>query len=383
MLTLLAGLLFAQTPQTFALTEAGMTLRLGSAWHMSRWSDWDFKGNTTDNAVFLKAWYTPLQVAVDETAANGWAVQYRAKLEEEERAREVKMERIAVGEVSGRPTARVDMGFELPSGGKGTMQAAAFALDGKVMHLATYAAAAHATRATRELEAALAAMTVEKPASDLSTLGAIGDTGWKAGLPSGWRAPLASEAAEVEPMLSWVPDQGARDCAQAVSPSASGEPSLLLVCPHTDWHMPIVDESSFEDAAGTVGRLVYGKASQNLASPAKIRMDGRLGLLARPTLPDRDLRMGAAELDSGAILVWAVGPRGSAQALEGAVSATMSEMKFDAPPQHAAGVVVFHTLKYQPWHPLVLAPGLACLASMGGLLLFIFRRKAPEQVPAY
>ncbi|MBM4368719.1 MAG: hypothetical protein FJ102_21070, partial [Deltaproteobacteria bacterium] len=106
-LVLLALSAAAATEQdgVYDLPDAGVRLVLPT-WHMSRWSDWDFRGRTGDGGVLVAAWYTPFQSSITAESAEGFRAAWKAKLEEEDHASNVSFTTSDVTTLEGRTTLR-------------------------------------------------------------------------------------------------------------------------------------------------------------------------------------------------------------------------------------------------------------------------------------
>lgn len=372
--------------ESYALADAGVTLDLPGGWEMTRWSDWDFKGRTPDGGVALELWTTPWQTPPSEDAAKGFAALHRAKLDEM-RAADVQMTRAAVENVGGRDVARVDLAFAFEKKGpKGVAYAASFPVEGKVVHLLTLAAAPNAAKAERALETVLQRLSVQKAPADLSNLGGElkTDLGFAATLPSGWRAPLPAERAEIATAIGSVGPKDPAACGAAVKPLPAGGADLMLLC-REEWALGIVSEASFRDEEKLLKERLFGKAAEKLAPADPIVTKDRTGFLLRPIVPDRDLRMAVLPYDRGTVVGWAAGPEGEAGYLEEALRATVTGLAYEGPdggaPKHDAGAVVVHTLTYDPFHPGVLLCGGSAIAVMGGLLWIALRPKKKVEEP--
>ena len=384
MLLLTAALAHAEV---YALADAGITLDLPSGWEMTRWSDWDFKGKTGDGAVLIEAWYTTFQVPVTKEAAESWAGLYSDKLDSMH-AEGILRDTLSVEEVNGRTTARTTMRFTLDKGGpKGAMFVAAFAVEGKVMHVATLAAGANASRAQTALDTLLNRLTVQKPPAEIVALAAPidSDLGLRITLPDGWRRPLPSEEDEAGKPLAALPiaPKDTSKCVRVIHPNANGTADLVAFC-QDNWKTGILDELSFADVELTARQHFFGKAGEKVPVAEKIERTDRLGLLIAPELADNDLRIGVMPYDRGTIVAWGIGAHGSGDALTSAVRSTLTGLEFSGPEGGAAvyevGDRISHILTYDPFHPAILATGLFGLAIFGGTAWLIFGRKKPPVV---
>ncbi len=382
-LTLLAlsGAVLPAHAEVYALADAGITLDVPAGWEMTRWSDWDWTGKTGDGGVAVEVWYTPFQVAINKDAAERWAGLYRDKLDDM-RAVGVLRDDLVLGETAGRPTARTTMRFSFDKGGpKGVMVVAAFPVEGKVMHVATLAAAQNAGRATSALDALLARLTVQKPAAEILALGgpSPATAGFTATLPSGWRRPLPAEEPDADKALAAL-GIGPKDpsaCLRAIRPSPVGEVDLMLFCGEP-WKMGILDDDSFSTEEALLKQRYFGKAADKLPPAVKLERSDRLGILLAPDVSGKALRIGAVPYDRGTVVAWGVGEPGSAEELESAIRATSASLAFDGPDGgasvHEAGEWIVHTLTYRPFHPAVVGAGALFLAVLGGFGWLVFRK---------
>ncbi|MFZ5481046.1 MAG: hypothetical protein ACOZNI_30065 [Myxococcota bacterium] len=373
---MLYALAFVAHAETFPLADAGVTFDLPAGWAMTRWSDWDFKAKSGDGAVQLEAWYTPFQHAPTKAAAEGFAAAYRAKLEEK-RATEVALDRADVVAHGGRDVARADLKFALDKGVRGVAYAGAIALDGRVFHVVTYAAAANAAKAKRGLDQVLDRLTVQKPPGDLASLAGALPTklGFSATLPEGWRRPLPSEEAEIAGLVGAFGPKDPAECAAAVRPAPGADTDLMLLCKE-EWAFGPLDAASFADKAALVKQARFGKAADKVPADP-IEAKDRVGVLLRPEINDKDLRLGIVPYDGGAAVGWAIGARGRADALEAALRPTLAGLAYEGADgglaRYDVGTMVFHTLTYDPLHPGVLCCAGASLVFVGGIAVVVFR----------
>jgi hypothetical protein len=369
-----------------ALPDAGVTIVLPPGGSYTRWSNWDLKGKTADGGVAIDVWFTPFQLAVTEQASQGWAALYKDRLDDM-RATNIVRDSGTIGDVDGRPTARTTMKFSFDAGGpKGVMYIAAFPTDGKIVHIATLAAAPNAARAEHTLDGLLEKLTVQSPAAEIVKLGGQLPTelGFEGTLPDGWRRPLPSEAdAAAEPLANLgISPTNPDKCVRAIHPRPSGEADLLLMC-QEDWKLGIIDDASFADEEAGLKTRFFGKAAGKIPPAARLERNDRLGFLLAPEINGRDLRLAALPYDRGTVVAWAVGQSGSAADLESVLRAVSSSLTFSGPEGgadvHDAGEWIVHTLTYNPFHPAVLGAGVLFLAVLGGIGFVVFRGgKKPE-----
>lgn len=370
---LLALVLSAHAETSYALGEAGITLDVGPGWHMSRWSDWDFVGRTNDNGVFLDVWTTTFQQEPTAETAEVWAKMFEERVVERDHVKNPKIERSGVEVIKGRPTLRVSLSFDLASGGRAVLEGASFALEGKTVHMSTMSAAANRGRATSTLTGLLDRSPITKPAADLTPTAELKTDAFTLKLPTGWRAPLASEATDVQGLFGQIAEKEASKCAAAVHPRAPGSADLMLVCAK-DWKLPILDEASFEDVSALTLKTVFGKAAEKLEKPERVELSDRSGILVRPS---NVLRLGIVPYKANAYAVWMASKPGQEAALDTASKAAITGISFagGGAPEHSTAESVVHTIQYNPTHPGVLACVAAFLAMFGGLVALIFKKR--------
>lgn len=369
--------------EPYALADAGITMQLGANWHMSRWSDWDFDGKSADGSVFLQVWTTSFQASVTDENAKAWGAVYRQKLEDAEHATEIKLDEEHLENANGHPRARVTMSFQLgKGGGKGVEHVAAFATDGRIVHIATLAAGPNGARAAAMLEDVLQNTTVDKsPAEVPTTTATLTTAAWETPLPPGWRVPLASEADDIATLATKTPEKDPTKCAAAVRPYPGGEADLMLVC-DSAWKLDILDEASFDDVSKLLVKNVFGKKASAVPPAEKVALPDRLGILVKP---GDALHFGVIPWDAGALVVWSAGRGPADDELDNSLKATLAgfhALKGDGLPKPDFGAVLVHTLVYKPFSLPVLGSGLVCLGIFGALVRVIFRKKDPP-APTY
>lgn len=379
MLLLLASL---ATAEPYALPGAGVTVDLPGGWRMTRYSDWDLNART-ETGLALELRTTPWQLPLDPEIGKAWAIDYADWLADAQ-ATEVAADPPTRGTLGDREVLRTTLRFTFGGGSRGVAHAAAFPVDGKVVHVLVMAAAPNGPRAAQGLETAVARVRVDQPPSDLASLGGVRSTdlGFTVALGGGWRVPLPSEADEVKRLAGVTGAARPTACFTAVHPAPADRTSLLLLCREA-WGLGVLDAASATDKGEQLRALLFGKAAAAVPAAEPFEVADRVALLFRPPLADNDLRLAVLPYAGGAVHAWAVGPKGDA-ALEPAVRSTLDGLRWDegdGMPRYAVGERVFHTLAYRPFHPLVVAGVAAVVAFMVLVVRLLFRRSHPPPLP--
>jgi hypothetical protein len=261
------------------------------------------------------------------------------------------------------------------------MFVAAFAVEGKVMHVATLAVGPNVARASAALDTLLNRLTVQKMPASLEALGGPieSELGFKLQPAPGWRAPLPVEDTEA---ITAVGDIGIgpadpTKCTRVFHPKAKGEADLLLFCEES-WKLGILDASSFADQELLLRQRYFGKAADKIPAGEMLSLRDREAILLSPEINRHDLRIAAVPYDRGTLVVWGVGEPGSGEALTSAIRSTTMGLEFSGPEGgasvHEVGEWIVHTLTYNPFHPAVLGSGLLFLAVFGGFGWVLLRR---------
>lgn len=376
MLSLLAlGLCFVSpaAAEPYALAVAGITVNLPRGYEMTRWSDYDL--NAKGDGSVLDIWYTPWQAK--PPVGTAFQALYVAHLQDQHVKDPAVLPGVA-GE-GGASWVHTRATFSLDGGGKGVAHFAAFAADGKIIHIGIYGGANADRKAGADLANLVNTLKIDLPAAAISTEPVVaGAAGFTVKPPEGWRAVLASERENAESLLGRTGAGKLTDCVLLAAPTADAqEASVLATCPQT-WQLGFADDSSFADDARLLRSLVFAKAASKIPEAEKVMLKDRNAMLFRPTMNDYALRFAAVSYAQGAVSTWAIGPEKDADTLEKGVKDTLSGLTFEGPDNglaaHAMGDIVFHELNY---NPLVMgAAGLMVLGVLGGLGFLMFRKPA-------
>ena len=371
--TLLSLALADEKDGFYALPDAGVTLA-APAWHMSRWSDWDWKGRTLDNGAIASVWYTPFQVAVDESTRDAVIANWTKKLSEEEHGEDIQFSAPTIADEGGKHVIRAQASFKAGDT-KAVFYGAAFATEGKLVHLGAYAAGANAGRAKAGLDGLVDKAAISKQPADLSALAnTVGTTSATLALPVGWRPPLPAEQADVEAMYSRTLAKDTDKCAPAIHVVGPGVADLVLLCEDGP-EMGIVDEYSVADDAAVFAKSMFGKAAEKLAPGEAVTTPHGLSVLVHV---NDGLYVAGIPMSKGSATAWFVGRPEADAELSGAAKAIVAGSTFagDKNPAPAFGAIVAHTLSYNPTHPAVLAAA-ALFAAILGAFGWLVLKKAP------
>ena len=208
--------------EEFLLADLGVRIDLPATWHMTRWSDWDFKAEHTASTgkLLLFAWATPGQIPLGEDGS-GWSGVYTTKIEELQGAAPevLSTERRAV---AGRPMAFVDAAFTFGEGGpKGLMYGATVEIGGQNMHLAVVSSDRAQGALSAQRQAIVERLEVRSGPRRAVYGGEVEAAGVTTQLPKAWRAPFDDEVPLwVVPALKNLGLPDLEGCWSAVRPVA-------------------------------------------------------------------------------------------------------------------------------------------------------------------
>lgn len=324
------------------------------SWRMTRWSDWDFAGESNDG-VLLFVWATPLEVPIAGDP-NAWGAVYTAKIEEM-KATEPKISSAKIEDVGGRKAAFLDAGFEFGNTGKrGAAAGATLEIVGQNVHLMTVGPAASA-RAVERARTELARRLEFPGGPPPSTYGTeVSITGAKTTLPADWRPPLDSEwNAVVAAHADTLQKLGVEDvtgCWTAIRTKPMAAPDLMVSC-NRNVRLGVVDEHSWESGEATARERLFGKS---LPPGQRLDLADRIGFVYAP----RDgLAMGVVPHEPGVAVVWAMGDGD----LGASVRDAMKGSTFAGAHPVETGEVVSYWLTERTFSPQVLCPALCCLGA--------------------
>ena len=355
----------------YALPDSGFTL-VAPGWHMSRWSDWDFKGRSADGDVFATAWSTSYQLVLDDATAAALAQAWKQKLEEEEHATDVKVGAVRIEQAGGNPRVRAELSFSTSGGVSGVYDVAAFATRGLVAQVSTMATASHADRARAALDKLLGDVAITAAPAAIGAPEELTTAEGKVVLPTGWRAPLDAEGAEVAALFGKTGAKDPKVCAAAIHPRVGGEADVMLLCPDPGAG-GILDESSFDDESTLFSQRVFGKAAAKLGHPEAVpRGEDNLAILLHA---NEGLWVGGIPLSTGEEIVWVSGRAEDDVPLGDVEKAVLKDLVLaDAvTPNPSFPALMIHRLTYQKTHPTVLIPGAILLGILGFIVRMILK----------
>lgn len=375
-LLLLAGLALAGDQPAdgkFAMPSAGFTL-VAPGWHMSRWSDWDFKGRTADSSVFARAWSTSYQLQIDDAVAKDLAASWKKLLETEENATDVAVTEVRVEDVAGQKRARATFSFTASGGLKGVCHAAAFSTRGLTAQVWTIAVATNAAKGQARLDELVGKLEITAPPAQLGGEETLTTKAGKVVLPAGWRLPLDTEAADVAALFGKTGAKDSKLCTPAIRPRVDGEADILLSCSESA-SGGVLDESSFADEATLFGQRAFGRGAEKLPPPEMVRRGDDVAMLLHA---NAGLWTGGIATEGGTEVVWVSGRAQDDEVLGGAVRAVLAgfQLADEKKPNPAFGALMFHRMTYQPTHPTVLGPAVLMLAMLAGIVALILRKPA-------
>lgn len=379
-LPLLAALAFAgdDPPDgAFALPESGFTLN-APTWHMSRWSDWDFKGNNGDKSIFLSAWSTSYQLVLDDATAKALADAWKERLQDEEHATEVTIASVNVEDAAGQKRVRARLDFMTAGGVRGVYHAAAFSTAGLTAQVATLAAAPNSARAAAALDTLLERATVTRPPAAIGAAEELVTPRGKVVLLPGWRNPLPSEGASVAALYGKTGAKDADLCTAAIHPRVGGEADVLLTCAEAA-SGGILDESSFDDEATLFAQRSFGQLASKLPPAEPVARGEEVGILIHA---NAGLWVGGLQTEGGTQVVWVSGAEGNDEALGEVARTTVRTyvLSPEASPNPSFGALMAHRLAYQKTHPTVLIPGVLAAALLGFIIRMILRSQPQDEL---
>ena len=364
-LTLLAGLLAAapavaqdggaEAPE-FLLGDLGVRVDLPRGWRMTKWADWEFKGETTAGDVFAMVWVTPIQTPI--TDPNEWAQVYLDKAVEMGGS-DPKVAKAEVVKVAGRDVALLDLDLKFAEGkAKGSMFGGTFMVPGQMLHFALVSGekrSAFAKKSRRELLDRMEITQAPEPLTFGPTLEVDGIT---TTLPDDWRLPLKQEMAQFNKRISKLQIEDMAHCFIAFRPKGLEAPDAMVTC-QVGLLLGVVDEYSFAGADQTVQAKILG----GHVEPAKqVDLADRVGLVY--DLSKGGLSAAVVPYDLGIARTWVVGSADD-PAIPAAAEAFAVASTFSGPHPASVGEQVSYYFSYRPFSPVVLCPSLCTLAFLG------------------
>jgi len=362
--------------EPFLMNDVGGTLHLSADWKMTRWSDWDFKATTKDEAIRMRLWLSEYQTTIDDDAAKVWGADYVSRLEKEG-AGNGSIAKSAVEAIEGRPTvwSQVDFQFGGGKGKKGIAQHAAFAGAGQVIHLRVISNARNMRRAEKQLHAMLEGFELAKAPAEQGTSAMSSESGFGATLPDGWRPPVEKEDRLVAKIIEkmWSGDQS--ECWVGMRPPVLGDPDVMFACKKY-WNGGPVDAYSFDTVEAEFRTLFFGQAGAEIAKGEAIDVGDRMGALFRPRDGDNPIRMLVAPYDQGVMVVWARGASLAPVTMDTVMKEVAGSVTYTGPdgghPKVRPDRMASYYVTHRPTHPIVWGPVLVLVGIIG---FFVRRRK--------
>lgn len=372
-------------PESYPMADAGITLILPKSWGGGEWSDWDFTAKSKEGTQ-LKVWTTPFQVPVNEASARAWAEMYVQTMQKEG-FDDVKIERVAVEKIAGRPTARVQLSMRPRSGGpfQAVYHGAAFEGAAQVIHAYTISLARASERSQRDLLDVLEGLTVQKGPLALPDPQVSAKAGFGATLPEGWRAPLAEEL----PYVVKVTEKAGEDeldparCWVGVRPPPVGDPDVVFAC-SSGLYLGPVDERSFPDEEPQVREKFFGKMEPPVAPAEAVQAGDRTAFYFRPAQGEKPVRLVVAPYGAGEIMtMWALSSHMDGPALDADLQRLLPTVVFTGEdggkPQIGLDRWIGYYLKHRFFSPVVLGPLLVVLGIVALIARALTRKPAPTE----
>ena len=355
----------------FLLADFDLRIDLPPTWKMTRWSDWDFKGEIKrDASIKLFAWATPVQMAVVEGDLEAWSKIHLDKVVTDFAGQDSKVVKSAVvGDA-----ARYEIEFAFENGKQATMAAASFPIYGRMFHMVTVAAKTRSAEAVKTLDDLVARLEVNKKADEFEQEIKLENKGAETTLPEGWRPALNPEK---EVAYKQASDLGVKlkDCWMAIRPRPAVAPDVMVTCQGGMW-LGIVDTHSFKARDKKLRPFLFGDVEMEPAE--MVELEDRVAFLYHPPLHESTLYLGVVPYDQGLSRIWVMGTNSDDAILRGAIESAMNTTTYTGPHPASLGNYATYWLGDRILSPCVLIPvifvvlffflilAIAILRSMGG-----------------
>ncbi len=352
------------TAPEFLLGDIGVRIDLPKEWKMTRWSDWDFKGEKGD--VLLFAWATPVQTPIRDEDIDEWGPIYTAKVEELQ-GKFPSVKDLRVENIGTRPTAYADINFQFGSGGGGVLYGSTIAAGGQMFHMAFVTADRRAKAAEKARDNIMRRLDVQAKGEPLEVTPneQVESLGATTKLPDLWRRPFKSEMGLAMKAIKGFGLEDISDCWVAIRPRPAVDPDVMVSC-QGGLLLGVVDEYSFEGVDALVRSKMFGSAE--VPGAARIDLPDRVGFQYKPPLGSRTLGVGVVPYDRGVARTWAVGQAGDDSVHE-AVQQVVAASSYSGPHPASLGDRISYYLTYRPTSPMVLGPILLGLLMVGVLVI--------------
>lgn len=368
--TLFATLLtpaFADDPEPqaeeFLLADLGVRLDLpDDGWRMTRWSDWDFKAEYTNNLgkILLFAWATPVQIPIAGDGA-GWGGTYTGKVEELS-GKDPKVLATSVEEVGGRNVALVDTEF-LFGADKASIYGASIEIAGQNMHLALLSSERNQAAAKQQRDQIVKRLDVRSVPLRTAFGSEVAAAGITSLLPKTWRPPFEEEIPIiVVPAMKKIGVEDLEGCWSAVRPMAGAPHGVMITC-QGGLELGVVDEHSF----GAVDQVLRDKLFGGVDIPPAemVTLPDRVGFAYQAT---EELAVGIVPYDKGVARTWVLSSEGPLADLE----TVMSGSTFSGHHKVAPTDWITYYAVHRPTSPVslgVLGGAVVVVLGLGALLV--------------
>ena len=353
----------------YLLGDVGVRVDLPSGWNMLRWSDWDFKAETSDRALALFAWSTPIQAKPNKADLHLWRAHYIAKAEEFD-GTDVEVVKEELDTEHGVPIATFELAFRYKGKSRMALHGAAVPVRGSVFHIALVSAANKSSRARKNLGELVAALDIRTPVEEEAYGSQVEASGVTWTLGDQWRPPVQREMAVLAPRIADLGLEELETCAIALRPRGPEEPDLIVTCQGGMW-LGIVDEYTYDDKELLLRPKIFGSADVPAAQP--VELSDRIGFHYHPDIGNRQLHVGVVPYDQGLARTWVMGT--TADDL-GAVLETGMKTAVYSGPHH---VSMTDRLGYVMYNPIYLVGGIIVLGlgllGIAGLGMVITSRR--------
>ena len=343
--------------EEYLLGDIGVRIELPRSLKMTRWSDWDFKAETSDRKVMVFAWAAGVQSPMNGTLAEDWAGQFTTKATTIG-GNNPKLTTASFVNVDGANTANVSVAFDF-DGSSMFLHGSAHEVAGTTFYIATISNKRNSRRATRLRNTLRDTLDLRSPPTEVAVSNVLSAAGVETMLPEGWRAPLDSEMTIVNKELTTIGVALEDHCFAAIHPNAGDvSPDLAVTCQGGMW-LGIVDELSFSDKELLLRSKVFGNAPVEPAMP--VSLDDRMGFAYQHALSDRSLTVGVVPYSEGLARSWIIGSIASHTNNAIALQSMLNNSSFAGPHPISLG----DRAEYLMYRPLMLT------GVLGGFLLLL------------
>ena len=356
----------------FLLGDLEVRVDLPRGWRMTRWSDWDFKAETSDPIMF-EVWSTEVQNDPSMLEPEVWESVFREKLSEMGSADGVKLVASEVTQIQDLPVALLDFEFKLKSGTPAVLKSATLPINGQTMHLQLVALSRLKSRADAARQDLVDRLEIHTAPEKLTWSPTLEGDGFTHVLPEGWREPLPAEMAPVNKQVAAMGVERVDGCWLAMRPKGPAAPDVMVSCQGGKL-LGVVDEHSFEGVEPEVRKAMFGNA--DLGSARRLEVDEHTAFVY--DLAEKGLAVGVVPYDKGIVRTWVRGTDADASLVQ-ALEQTLAQSTYSGAHPAGIGDQLSYWVTYRPFSPMVLGPALCLLfggvGGVGGILFMMGRRK--------